>query len=86
MTIISATAARRGFFDILKSAARQHKIFRIHHRGGDTVLISEEDYESLLETLKLLSIPGFGKSLQQSVRQMNKGETISFSEVFGETK
>ncbi len=83
MTTLTATNARREFFDLVKGAAKSHKVYRISHRKGSAVLMSEEDYESLIESLELLSIPGFRKSMKRSVRQMAKGETLSFKEVFG---
>ena len=86
MTILTATNARREFFDIIKGAAQKHKIYRISHRKGSTVLMSGDDYESLIESLELLSIPGFRDSMKRSVRQMTKGETFSFEEVFGNKK
>jgi len=46
--------------------------------------MAEEDYESLLETMELLSTHSFRKSLKRSVEQMHKGDTLSFEEVFGE--
>jgi len=84
MTTLTATDARREFFDVVKGATDRHQIYRIHHRRGSVVLMAEDDYESLLETMDLLSTPGFRKSLMRSVEQMRKGETVSFEEVFGE--
>jgi antitoxin YefM len=83
MTTIPATAARRDFFDLVKGAAEGHKTFRIQHRKGAAVLMSEEDYEGLIETLELLSIPGFRASIKRSVRQAKAGKTISAAELFG---
>ena len=51
---------------------------------GAAVLMSEENYDSLTETLELLSIPGFRDSIKRSVRQAKTGQTHSMSEVFGE--
>ncbi|MCX6997724.1 MAG: type II toxin-antitoxin system Phd/YefM family antitoxin [Kiritimatiellaeota bacterium] len=83
MTTLTATDARRGFFDVVKGAAAKHQIYRIHHRRGSVVLMAEADYDSLLETMELLSTPGFRKSLKRSVHQMRQGDTLSFEEVFG---
>ena len=83
MTTLTATAARRDFFDLVKGVTSKHQVYHIHHRGGDAVLLSEEDYEGLLETLELLSLPGFRESMEKSVAQMNKGQTMSFDEVLG---
>ena len=83
MSILTATDARREFFDLVKRAARGHKVYRIRHRRGSAVLMSEEDYEGLMETLELLSIPGFRASMKRSVNQMKRGETLPFEEVLG---
>ncbi len=82
---ISATDARRNFFEIVKGANEKHQIFRIQHPKGTVVMLSEEKYESLIETLELLSIPGMLKSLNRSVNQMNDGDTYSMNDVFGES-
>jgi len=83
VTDINATAARRDFFEIIKNTIKKHQIYHIHHRDGDAVLLSEDEYESLQETLELLSIPGFRESIVKSAKQAEKGETFSIDEVLG---
>jgi antitoxin YefM len=82
---ITATDARRDFFEIVKGATEKHQIYRIQHRKGSVVILSEEEYDNLIETLELLSIPGFLKNLNRSVNQMNNGETYTMDEVFGDS-
>jgi antitoxin YefM len=84
MTTLSATNARRDFFELVKQATNGHRVYRIRHRKGSAVLMSEEDYESLMESLELLSIPGFRASMKRSVAQMKRGNTLSLEEVLGE--
>jgi antitoxin YefM len=84
MTTMSATDARREFFDLVKRATKGHRVYRIRHRKGSAVLMSEDDYESLLESLELLTIPGFRASMKRSVAQMNRGDTLSLTEVLGD--
>jgi len=86
MTTLTATTARREFFDLVKGAAEGHRTFRIQHRRGAVVLISEDDYEGLLETLELLSLPRFRQRLRASIKQMKAGETVSMDELFGGKK
>jgi antitoxin YefM len=86
MTTLTATAARREFFDIVKGAAEGHKTYRIQHRRGAAMLISEDDYEGLLETLELLSMPRFRQRLNASIKQMKSGNTVSMDELFGKKK
>jgi antitoxin YefM len=84
MEILTATDARKNFFEIVKTATEKHIVYRIKHRKGSVVIISEEEYDSLVETLELLSIPGFKESMKRSVNQVKKGESVSYDDVFGE--
>lgn len=84
MTTLSATDARKNLFELIKGASSRHEIYRIRHKDGDAVLMSEAEFESLLETLGLLSSPGFREDFEKSRQQAARGETKSFLEVFGE--
>jgi antitoxin YefM len=84
MTTLTATDARKNFFELIKKTNDEHEIFRINHRSGGAVLISEQEYDSLNETLALLSTPGFREDFEQSRLQEQKGETLSYEEIFGE--
>ncbi|MCD6107073.1 MAG: type II toxin-antitoxin system Phd/YefM family antitoxin [Caldisericaceae bacterium] len=86
MTTITATDAKRDFFELIKNATNGHKVYKIHHNKGTAVLISEDDYDNLIETLELLSIPGFHESIKKSVKQMENDETFSIDEVLVEDK
>ncbi len=81
MTSLTATEARQRLFSLLRSAARGHRVYRITHNDGDAVLLSQEDYESLLETLELLSTPGFARSIRQARREIERGDTYPLEEV-----
>ncbi len=83
MNIVNATNARKDFFEIIRSAVNEHKVYHIQHKKSATVLMSEEDYEALIETLELLSQPGFMKSLTKSVKQAASGQTFSMQDIFG---
>ena len=83
---VIATRARNEFFEMIRKANEHHQIYRIQHRKGNVVLMSEDEYDSLIETIELLSIPGFAESMQRSVEQMKSGQTVSFGDVFGNSK
>ena len=85
MTVVGAKEAHRRWFSLLKGAVRDHRVYRIAHSEGDAVLLSHEDYESLVETLELLSTPGLARSIRQARRGITRGETLSLEEVFGST-
>ena len=50
---------------------------------GNALLISEMDYEGLLETLELLSTPGMLKSIQEAKEDIKTGRTKSIKDIFG---
>lgn len=83
MTQMTATQARQHLFDLVKKSAKGHVPVRITSKAGDVVLISEEDYANLLETLELLSTPGMLKSIKEARKDIKAGRTKSLREVFG---
>lgn len=84
MMIVTATEARKTFFELIKQTNQQHELIEVQHKSGNAVIMSAEDYESLQETLHLLSQPDFKQKFNQSVLEADSGETESFEEVFGE--
>ena len=84
MKTITVSKARSELFNLLKRTIRGHRQVRITSKEGSVILMSENDYESLIETLELLSIPGFKKSIQEADLEIDKGETYSIDEVFCE--
>lgn len=83
-THLTATQARKNFFDLIKNSNQHHQAYHIHHPKGAAVLLSETDYESLMETLELLSIPGFRENLKKSAKQVRDKKTVSMDDVFKE--
>lgn len=63
MTTVSATQARSTLFRIIDKVCSAHKPLTITKRGKNCVLVSEEDWSAMQETLYLLSIPGMRESL-----------------------
>jgi antitoxin YefM len=84
MTTLTATDARKDLFDLLRGTNERHEIYHIRYRQGDAVLMSEAEYESLMETLALLSAPGFRDAFEQARVEADSGDTLSFDEVFEE--
>lgn len=84
MSRVTATDARRDFFEIVKGATERHEVYHIQHRNGAVVLLSENDYVNLIESLELLSIPGLQESLKKSANQIKHGETVTLEDAFGD--
>lgn len=83
MTTLTATQARQNLFTLVKKSIKGHIPVRISSPAGDVILISQEDYENLLETLELLSMPGTVKSIKEARADIKAGRTKSLKEVFG---
>ena len=78
---VTATEARQNLFQLVKKSVKGHVPVKITSKGGDAVLLSEEDYEGLLETLDLLSMPGMRKSIQEARADIRAGRTKSLKEI-----
>jgi len=70
-------------FNLLKKTIKGHQPIRITSKDGEAVLLSGEDYENLLETLHLSSIPGLKASLDEADRDIAEGTTVSMHDAFG---
>ena len=84
MEKLTAAAAREDFENMVKAVTEENKVYQIESTEDSAVLISYKEYESLQETVELLSIPGFRESLQRSLQQIKANETYSFDEVLGD--
>ena len=68
MTTIKATEARAKLFQLLDLAAESHEPIQITGKRANAILISEEDWRSIQETLYLLSIPGMRESIRRGLK------------------
>jgi PHD/YefM family antitoxin component YafN of YafNO toxin-antitoxin module len=57
MPIVNATAARQSFFKLMDLTINAHEPVYVTGKQGNMVMISEEDYRSMEETVYLSSIP-----------------------------
>ena len=83
MAVLTATQAREQLFALTRKSVKGHMPIKIRAKAGDVVLISEEDYESLLETLELLSTPGLRESIREAKVDIKAGRTKSLEAIFG---
>ncbi|HEY5555640.1 type II toxin-antitoxin system Phd/YefM family antitoxin [Acetobacterium sp.] len=67
MTNINATNLRKNLFEYLNSAVEYNDVINVNTKKGNAVIISEEDYNSMLETIYLISIPGMKERLDEGV-------------------
>ncbi len=58
MKTITATSARSDLYKIIEAAQSTHEPVQITGKRGNAVLVAEDDWRSIQETLYLLGIPG----------------------------
>ncbi|HEX7180392.1 MAG TPA: type II toxin-antitoxin system Phd/YefM family antitoxin [Thermoanaerobaculia bacterium] len=63
MTTITATEARKLLYKLLDEVADSHEPIQITGKRGNAVLLAEEDWRAVQETLYLLSVPGMRESV-----------------------
>ncbi|MBM4319965.1 MAG: type II toxin-antitoxin system Phd/YefM family antitoxin [Deltaproteobacteria bacterium] len=68
MSAISASEARRNLFRLLDAVAEEHEPVTIAGKRHNAVLVSEEDWRGIQETLYLLGVPGMRESVQEGLR------------------
>lgn len=67
MTTISATEARKKLYKLLDEVSRSHEPIQITGKRGSAVLVSEEDWRAVQETLHLVSLPDMRESLLEGM-------------------
>ena len=63
MTTLNATEARAKLYSLIDEAALTHQPIVIKGKRSNAVLLSEEDWNAISETLYLISIPGMRESI-----------------------
>ena len=68
MATITISEARAKLYGLVDQVAEAHKPVIIKGKRVSAVLISEEDWDSIQETLHLLAIPGMKESIKKGLK------------------
>lgn len=68
MITLSAAQARSRLYKLLDTAALSHEPIQITGKRHNAILIAEDDWRSIKESLYLLSVPGMRKSIQKGLK------------------
>ena len=68
MTTLTASQARVQLYKLLDSTADSHEPVKITGKRANAVLVSEEDWRCIQETLYLLSIPHMRASIRRGLK------------------
>ena len=71
MTSTNITNFRKDIYELIEQTIKYNEPINISTKNGNAVVLSEEDYNSLIETLYIESIPGFKDEL---IKRGNAGE------------
>jgi prevent-host-death family protein len=67
MTSISATEARKSLYKLVDEVQESHEPVQITGKRGNAVLVGEDDWRAVQETLFLVSIPGMRDSIVEGM-------------------
>lgn len=67
MTTITVTEARANIYKLIDEVVSSHQPITITSKRSNAILISEEDWNSIQETLYLLNIPGMRESIVEGI-------------------
>lgn len=82
MTTLPVADARANFSKLVEAATTTHERFEVTRNGDRAVVVmSADDYDSLLETLDILSDAGEVQAIQEGIRAIERGETFSVDDV-----
>ena len=77
MTTLNATEARSKLYKLIDETLATHQPITITGKRGNAVLLSEEDWRSVEETLFLLSVPGMRESIREGMNEKIEGMDTS---------
>ena len=74
MNVVTVTQARARLYHLVDEVSESHVPILITGKRASAVLIAQDDWKAIEETLYLLSQPGIGQSIQQGL-ETPMGET-----------
>lgn len=66
MTSITATKFQEHLFEYLNQAVSFNDVINIVTQNGNAIILNEDDYNGLLETLRIMSMPGMVERIKES--------------------
>lgn len=63
MTNVNITNFRKDIYELLEQTIKHNEPINISTKHGNAIVLSEEDYNNLMETLYISSIPGLKEDI-----------------------
>ena len=68
MKTLTPSNARKDFYNLLNQTIETSEPCQITTKNGNVIVVSEEDWDALQETLYLLSIPGMKEKITEGMK------------------
>ena len=69
MTNTNITNFRKNLFEYIEQAIEYNDVININTKHGNAVVMSEQDYRNLMETLYINSVPGLAENIRTAAAQ-----------------
>jgi len=69
MTTLNVTEARANLYKLIDDTTVSHEPVVITGKRGNAVLLAEDDWNAINETLHLLSVPGMRESILEGMQE-----------------
>ena len=69
MTNTNITNLRKNLFEYVNQAVEFNDVVNVNTKNGNAVIISEEEYNSLMETLHISSVPGLMDEIKAAAQE-----------------
>lgn len=69
MTNVNITNFRKDIYELLEQTIKFNEPLNISTKNGNAVVLSEEDYNNLIETLYVSSIPGLKEDIIKGLKE-----------------
>ena len=69
MSSINITNARKELYRIIEKINESHEPVHVIGKNGSVVMVAEDDWKAIEETLYLTSIPGMRESIHQGMKE-----------------
>lgn len=69
MTNINITNLRKDIYEMLEQTIKYNEPINVSTKNGNVIILSEDDYNSLMETLYITSIPGLKDEIKKGLKE-----------------
>ena len=80
MTNTNITSFRKDIYKLLEQTIKYNEPINISTKNGNAIVLSEEDYNSIMETLHIMTVPGLKDEIIKRANEKDD-EYVDESEV-----